>query len=464
MKTLVISGSIRSSKEATDYIFDLVKDRVDHMEEYVSELSVFQNTYRPVANSDILSGAVLLGMKITGAEIDYFPLKKLFPLLETPLRLSADENVDLELKATDTLAINQKALQELLGRIENANGVVLVSPVYFGDRSSVANKLLQLSGIHNLLQDKVFGAAAVGAKRNGGQETTIIYSLLEALNQSALVVGNGPPTSQYGGTSVGGKKGSVLEDSWGLETSFGTGVRVAHVSAIVDKGGKKSLNRSTRILILVTMDDVNQTLNHFLHRYISQAEKVLPHVTFKIVYVLDSTIYRCLGCSRCPAAGNLPPGVLPSKEKHGQCVIQDGEDAMDEIHCHMLDSDGIIIAGLNVKEHAQLVYRYQVLIERTRFIRRNHFELSEKLITALSLNQVGSRINALHSVKTVTSYLRHNSIIHKPIEISLYEDKILDDGMEDLFSFVRFAGVIAAGREQVPPIVPQYQTGGIGGY
>jgi len=463
MKTLVVSGSIRSREVFSDFIFDRAQ-KLNDLSEYVSDIKAYQKTHSAISNSDILSGAVLLAMKELGAEIDYFPLVRLFPRREKRIAYTLDKTLDADMALTDTLALKEEKLAELMERVASADGIVLISPVYFGDRSSVANKLLQLSGIHDLLKGKVFGMASVGAKRNGGQETTIIYSLLEALNQNALVVGNGPPTSQYGGTAVGGKKGTVADDAWGLETSYGTGTRVAHVSEILEKGRQGTLDRSVRILVLITMDDTKQTLYSFLEDYLQRVKIHLPNVEFNVDYVLSSTIYRCLGCDTCPADGLGPAGQKPTKDNHSHCIIQDSEDAMERIHDLLIDADGIIIAGLNVKQHDQLVYRYQVLIERTRYIRRNHFELTDKLVTAFSLSQVAARINSLHSVKTITSYLRHNTIVHKPIEATVYNDKVLDDGMDDFIRFVRFAEIIAAGEKKAKPLAVKYSTKGIGGY
>jgi multimeric flavodoxin WrbA len=463
MKNLVISGSIRSRKANSKYIFDCAH-KSDNLEEYISRIKSYQKSNTCISNSDILAGAILIAMKKCGTHIDYFPLIKLFPKREQEVAFTGDKRIDSEIALTDTLALSRQQFKNFQDRVLTSDGIVLVSPVYFGDRSSVANKLLQLSGIHNFMKDKVFGSVSVGAKRNGGQETTIIYNLIEALNQNALVVGNGPPTSQYGGTAVGGKKGSVVDDNWGLETSFGTGTRVAYTSKLLAKGKQKRLNRAVRILIIITMDDTKQTLHSFLKEYISQAAKNFNNVEIIIENILSATIYRCLGCDACPSNGKQPVGQLPTKKEHGRCIIKNSEDAMAKIHDKLLDADGIIIAGLNVKNHNELVYRYQVLIERTRYIRRNNFELTDKLLTAFSLNQVGEKINSLHSLKTITSYLRHNTIIHKPIEAFIYDDNVLDDGMDDFSNFVKYARIIASGKNNLKPLLTEYKEEGIGGY
>ncbi len=96
--------------------------------------------------------------------------------------------------------------------------------------------------------------------------------------------------------------------------------------------------------------------------------------------------------------------------------------------------------------------------------RRDNFELTNTLITSFSLNQVGARINALHDVKTITSYIRHNAIMHKPIEVFMLDGEILDDGMDDFVDFVWWAKTIKEGLDVIKPSPPKYTTQGIGGY
>ena len=74
-------------------------------------------------------------------------------------------------------------------------------------------------------------------------------------------------------------------------------------------------------------------LNKSLERLRSQFS--FP-VDFQLVNVLDHTIYRCLGCDTCPAGGRLKPGQVPSAKQHGECIIQNPEDAMHKLHMEML--------------------------------------------------------------------------------------------------------------------------------
>ena len=51
------------------------------------------------------------------------------------------------------------------------------------------------------------------AKRNGGQETTLVYQLIDMINLNMLGVGNdSASTSQYGGTVVAGDVGTMAKE------------------------------------------------------------------------------------------------------------------------------------------------------------------------------------------------------------------------------------------------------------
>ncbi len=468
MKILVISGSIRSRQRHLDDLTARLAEAGPEpdLPALVADL---QRSGQRICNSDVLAAAVHAEVRAAGAEPVPFSLTALFPRHEGRVTADDEGTLDPELVRMDTLSLDAGLLQRLRDEVGEAGGVVFVTPVYFGDRSSVANKFLQLSGIHDLLRGKVFGAVAVGAKRNGGQETAVIYSVLEAAAQRALCVGNGPPTAQYGGTAIGGHRGTVAGDDWGLRTARGTGRRVARVADLVARGGgprgaAAGGTRGAHVVVLVTMDDRDGMLLAFLKEYLARAETLAPGTTFELINVLDSTIYRCLGCDACPPDGPIEAGVEPTPEHRAHCVVRHRADAMDGLHERLLRADGVILAGLNVVRHDELVYRYQVLIERTRYIRRDHFELSDKLFTALSMNQVGARINSLHTLKVVTSYLRHNTVMHRPIEVFLHDGRILDDGMDDLLAFARTAQVLARGRRLAPRADVRYVTDGIGGY
>jgi multimeric flavodoxin WrbA len=456
-KVMAFCGSIRSVLKNDHELLDICKAAKD-LDTYLDGVNKLITTGTKMCNSEIIAGASLCGALSLGADLDYFSLSGLFPQSEASVfeLLSSDEVGGMEL--LDTLQLDQAKLDSVLQRVKDANGLILATPVYFGDRSSVANKILQLTATQNLLSQKVMGVCSVGAKRNGGQETTNLFALYEALNQNALGVGNGPPTSQYGGTAVAGNRAHVLEDRWGLLSAFGTGQRVAHVSQIFKAGEQIQPERRVQITILVSMDTQDKLLAGYLAKLVEKASVEIPNVNFTIINLIDFTIFRCLGCSVCPVK------TKKGDEISINCAIREADDVMAKLRSQLLECDGLIVAGLNLLDAKKILYRYQVLLERTRFIRRHDFELTNLMVAGLCYNQVGATVNPLHSLKANTSFLRHNTVIHKSIEIIEHQNKILKTGLDDLIAFCRNVVRFSGGKKRIKPIETYYMKEAYGGY
>ena len=149
---------------------------------------------------------------------------------------------------------------------------------------------------------KIYGGLAVGAKRNGGQETTLIYQMLDMLNMGLLAVGNGhETTAQYGGTAKAGDVGTFASDQYGLETCIGTGRRVARTALM------KSLNRNGAALtdkLSVHLWLVQDSEDGRGHRYFQNWAKDIhdrdPSINVRIFDAVNDEVVRCLACEVCP--------------------------------------------------------------------------------------------------------------------------------------------------------------------
>ena len=264
------------------------------------------------------------------------------------------------------------------------SGVVISSPVYFGDRSSLVDDFIQ----DNNFTGKAVGAVASGAKRNGGQETTITYTLWDCLNKGAIVTGNGPPTGQYGGTGWAGNKGAIIDDDFGIKTSIGTGRQVAKACGIL---ARPDYTNPIKVLVVVTGKTIGDT------RFVN-AIRTLPfsgRVELDILDVSGMDIKKCRACSICPN-GNT--------DKVYTCMVQ-GDD-MEKIHSHIVDSDCIILASYDDSPGG-----FQTFMERTRFIRRHHYELSGRVYSSYSWT--GSLVGIL-PLRIMTSFLRQNMLALGP--------------------------------------------------
>jgi multimeric flavodoxin WrbA len=115
-------------------------------------------------------------------------------------------------RKTNECAINDD-MAELTKKVKEADGIIMSSPVYFGDMTGLAksfiDRLRPLRNIH-AFKYKVCGAIATGGFRNGGQETTIhsIYDFF--LIQGGIVVGDDRPSAHFGATGVGDTKNDEI--------------------------------------------------------------------------------------------------------------------------------------------------------------------------------------------------------------------------------------------------------------
>jgi multimeric flavodoxin WrbA len=124
-------------------------------------------------------------------------------------------------------------------REPNVAGIIIATPVYFSNMSSLCKAFLDrwMAFRGNFaLRNKVGGAVAVGAARNGGQELTLQTIHAAMLCQDMIIVSEGRPTSRLGGILVSSNN-DIGADEQGLVTTRNLGRRVAEVAAFLRKGG-----------------------------------------------------------------------------------------------------------------------------------------------------------------------------------------------------------------------------------
>jgi multimeric flavodoxin WrbA len=133
--------------------------------------------------------------------------------------------------------------EEIVENVKSSDGLLLGSPVYFGSISPSLNQVLRDISARNdiLLTSKVADSLAVGTQRNGGQETAIEDFWRWYLDRNITFLGNGPVTTQYGGTAWGGSRMSAQRDIYGISTSMGAGKRLVQ-DVLIRSVGKKFLS------------------------------------------------------------------------------------------------------------------------------------------------------------------------------------------------------------------------------
>jgi len=121
--------------------------------------------------------------------------------------------------------------QKVAAKIEEADGIIIGSPVYFGCVSAQLKALMDRTRYlrrREALKDKVGGAIAVGGSRNGGQENVLHQIHNFFLIHGMLVVGD-EKTMHFGGAASSDKPRGAEEDETGKETSRNLGRHVAQV-------------------------------------------------------------------------------------------------------------------------------------------------------------------------------------------------------------------------------------------
>lgn len=361
-----------------------------------------------LSNSEVGLAAALWGAHSEGCRINYCNLSRYFPESGSNRHLNELEKIILQ-----------------------ADGFILAGPVYFGDRSSVAQEFIEFLNRSSVLKahmkDKVFGGIAVGAKRNGGQETCLIYQLIDLINLNMLGVGNDyHSTSQYGGTIVAGDVGTAAKDQYGINTSIDTGRRVAQVTNLLKSATSEALSK-TKIEIWLVQDDLSQYGLKNLQQFI-KGTFVPPNVHISIRDLTNNQIHRCIACDICP--------ISKGEKQEYRCIITKKEDLFRKSHNELMDVDGILIAAFSPINKENVMSVYQKFVERTRYLRRDNYALGDILVAPLIISEINSNQN-LH-LRMVTSFIRHHTIIHHPVLIYKNEDCLIgiDQARSQLLSFI----------------------------
>lgn len=387
---------------------------------------------RGMSNSEAALAAGLWGAVQKGAEINHLSLSSYF----LPNGKS-------------------RKLDELRRHILQADAILLSGPVYFGDRGSLAQDFIEF--IRNdkesceHLCGKVYAGIAVGAKRNGGQETTLIYQLIDFTNMNMLAVGNdSDTTSQYGGTACAGDVGTLPNDEYGIKTCIGTGERIAHMSKLLKRGSSGELRDKLKIAVWLLQDTPDHHGRNMMRELCDEIEHEASFAKFEILDFTDESIFRCIACDICPV------DVGPPEEY--RCIIQTKSDLFVNQHRHILSPDAVLTAAYSPYDRAHVHSVYQQFIERTRYIRRDDYQFGDLLGAPFIISEAGANQN-LH-IRMMTSFIRHLTVLSHPLIGIEHKGEILDRDMlvKQGVKFARQAKQVTIGRLKSPGNVIKERT------
>ena len=97
------------------------------------------------------------------------------------------KNIDIDYTILSNIFENEnkKKLKYFKKKFLQCNALFLSGPVYFGDRGSLTQRMIEFINSDRDCIDHVkkilYAGLAVGVKRNGGQETTLIFQALDII-------------------------------------------------------------------------------------------------------------------------------------------------------------------------------------------------------------------------------------------------------------------------------------------
>ncbi len=371
---------------------------------------------RGLSNSEIALVAALWGAQEKGAAVRHIPLPDHFP--------------------ANGVA---KDLDVLKAALREADAIILSTPVYFGDRGSLAQKFVDLIRDDDVLQKdlagKLYAGVAVGAKRNGGQETTLIYAMMDMLNLGFLAVGNdSDTTSQYGGTGHAGDIATMPKDTYGINTAIGTGRRVGNVALQLAAAKHSDLNDRPRMDFWVLQDRNGEgaSIAAPFSKHIEETAET------RFMDLTDQTIRPCIACDICPIH------VGPDEEY--RCIIKKKDDGVVAHHKDFLWPDIIAPIVYSPRDRNGTQTVYQQFMERTRYLRRGDYVFTDHLAVPFVITEVGA--NEIMDIRLMTSFVRHHTVLSKPIVGYVHDGKLLngDDVRRDLARAVENGRRLTIGR------------------
>jgi multimeric flavodoxin WrbA len=122
-------------------------------------------------------------------------------------------------------AVKNDFVNECIARMDEADGIILASPVYFSDVSAEMKALIDRAGMTAIANDRMFarkvGAAVVAVRRGGAVHT------FDTINHFFFIEQMVVPGSVYWNFGMGRDAGEVHDDEEGLLTMTELGINMA---------------------------------------------------------------------------------------------------------------------------------------------------------------------------------------------------------------------------------------------
>ena len=177
-----------------------------------------------------------------------------------------------------------------------------------------------------------------------------------------------------------------------------------------------------------------------------EIKSVLTHdlFDFDVLPLCNYTYQRCIACNACP-----PKLVRESSDylsdNYG-CIFQSETDDLRLIHSRLLGSSIIFILA-NSSEN-NLFNRYQSFLERTRYLRRDDFMWTNKIIIPVVSVHSAEFHHSVLPVKIMSAFMRHNSVITSPISVLYNDEEVLCSSFSsfDVTSLLNLSSFLQTGH------------------
>jgi multimeric flavodoxin WrbA len=213
---------------------------------------------------------------------------------------------------------------------------------------------------------------------------------------------------------------------------MGTGLRVSGVANLLERvrhTGTEELNdtagRPFTVGVLLTRDK-----NHRLRSAVKETIKRTDTtgVEFNIIDFSKAFIQACIDCDVCPTPAKV--GDITGEEQDYKCIIDSDldpdrweKDELQDLHADLMRNDALVIGALDTDQE-EINDVYQTLLERTRYIRRDDWRLHNVPLQAYVLTD--TKTQSTFPLKIMTSWMRHNTIVHPPIVHQTLDSELSD--------------------------------------
>jgi multimeric flavodoxin WrbA len=381
----------------------------------------------PLSNSEISLAFCLQAASKSFDSLDLFNLNQIF--------------LTVEKKPYEK--VQEKKLQMLMEKLDNARAICVSSPVHFGSTSSLAYRFFSLLSSYLPskplpLQMKICTSCTTSARRNGGTTTANLMNLYYMLQLGGIVIGNGPPVGQLGGACCARHPGDALSDNHGLQTCVNTGLNIGRIIRLINCPAPPEIHISICILSINNSHPEN-TINK-----ISRAAGKIPNLSISHIDLGKVEFSRDKGCRRCPNP----------QAKNGLCII---EDDLTNVHQELINAD-IIVFCLDENKANQYDTNFDTLeilqrfFERTRCLRRSDFQLAEKIGIIFDFS---SKTTSLKGIHFLSFFFKHCMIPLDWQEIppdkedeNKSADRMIDSSLTNAVEIARKKRNYASPREQ----------------